>query len=449
MREIAFPKDFIWGTCTSAYQIEGSHNVDGKGESIWDRYSHVKGNIANNDNGDTACDHYRLYRDDVKLLKDLGVKSYRFSVSWPRILPDGKGRVNQKGLDFYRNLSEMLSDNGIKPMAALYHWDLPQKLQDAGGWTNRDTASHFEEYARVMFDSLGDTVKLWATFNEPWVSSFVGHFYGGHPPCGKSLAAALTAAHNTLLAHGKAAKAFRETGHGGEIGIILNLNPVYPASENDEDYRAALRYGDFLNGWFLDPVLKGKYPEYLAGWLEKRGEMIEYDADDLKIMNSKVDYIGVNSYSSSSVKHDPGKPPFEFSFSRTGKSVTDTGWEIYPEGLYDLLKYIDGEYDGIRIMITENGAAFKDTVDEDGSIRDIERVKFLHDHIIQVHRALNDGVNIAGYYVWSFLDNFEWKMGYGKRFGLVYVDYKTQKRIVKQSGKWYSKLCKAGRLVYE
>ncbi len=445
MAELVFPESFLWGVSTSAYQIEGSHDADGKGESIWDRFSHIPGKIANNDNGDIACDHYRRFREDVRLLKELGIKSYRFSISWPRIFPDGKGRVNQKGLDFYKDLAGELAENGIIPMATLYHWDLPQKLQDNGGWLNRDTASYFAEYAGLAFSKIGG-IRHWATFNEPWVSSFVGHWLGGHPPGFTDFSRAVSAAHNTLVAHGKAVRIFRESGLAGEIGIVLNLNPVYPAAESREDYDAALRYGEFLNGWFLDPVLKGKYPEKLAGRLSEKKNLPEFHSDDMKIINTPVDYIGMNTYTASCVKNNPGIQPLELSFLSTGKPVTDTGWEIYPEGLYDLLKYIDETYKGIKIIITENGAAFRDKVNQNNEVEDSERIKYLNEHIAQVHRALGEGVNLAGYYVWSFLDNFEWKMGYDKRFGLVYVDYETQERIIKNSGHWFANICKTGRL---
>jgi beta-glucosidase len=437
MSRLVFPNDFIWGTATSAYQIEGGHNCDGKGESIWDRFSHIPGKIFNDDTGDIACDHYHLFREDVKLLKAMGVKSYRFSISWTRIFPDGTGRPNRKGIDFYRKLAELLVDNGIIPAVTLYHWDLPQKLQDLGGWTTWTMAAYFEQYASLLFKELGDIVPIWTTFNEPWVSAFVGYWYGGHPPGTKDLSKALLASHHMMLAHGMAVRAFKELGNKGEIGITLNLNPVYPASADKKDLDAAGRYGDFLNGWFLDPILKGHYPVKLLEWLTDKVEFPEFLDSDMDIINTPLDFLGINTYSSSSIYHDSEKGLLQLAFANTGKPRTDSGWEIYPEGLYDLLLYLHKEYNGIKMFITENGAAFKDIVDGEGNVADDDRIQYLHDHILQAYQALEAGVNLAGYYVWSFMDNFEWNAGYSKRFGLVYIDFKTQQRITKKSGLWY------------
>ncbi len=437
MTELIFPKGFTWGTSTSAYQIEGGYKEDGKGESIWDRFTHNPGNILNNDTGDTACDHYHLYKEDIKLMKEIGISSYNFSISWPRIYPDGDGKVNQKGIDFYRRLAELLIENGIKPVAKLYHWDLPQKLQDVGGWANRNIADAFEQYARTVFQALGDIIPVWMTFNEPFVSSFIGYWYGGHPPGIKEPSTALAAAHNTLLSHGKAVKAFREMGIKGEIGIALNLNPVYPATEAEIDIAAAKRYADFNNGWFLDPILKGEYPAGLVEWLSGKLALPEIKSGDMEIISEPIDFLGVNNYSSNSVLHDPQNGLLELAFANTGKPRTGSGWEIYPEGLYDLLMYLHKEYNGIKLIIDENGAAFNDVVEENGEINDTDRLGYLKEHIIQVHRALEHGANIKGYYLWSLLDNFEWNLGYTKRFGIVYVDYATQKRTIKKSGLWY------------
>lgn len=439
MSKLTFPTDFIWGVATSAYQIEGSYQSDGKGESIWDHFSHIPGNIANNENGDVACDHYRLYPEDVKLMKMLGVKSYRFSIAWPRIFPDGFGEPNKKGMDFYKRLVRLLTENGIIPLVTLYHWDLPQKLQEKGGWANRETAEHFVQYAQYVFKELGDSVPLWTTFNEPWVTAFVGHWFGGHPPGVTDLPTALRAAHHILLAHGKTVRIFREMGMKGEIGITLSLSPVYPASEDPLDAEAALRYGDFINGWFLDPILKGNYPPRLWQWFANEADLPIIDDGDLAIIHEPIDFLGINNYSSSSVGKGYSHP-LRLAFADTGKAKTDTGWEIYPKGLYDLLKYLHEEYKGIKMFITENGAAFKDKVNDDGNVEDDERINYLREHIIQAHRAINDGVRLAGYYVWSLMDNFEWRLGYAKRFGLVYIDYETQKRIVKKSGWWFKQV---------
>ena len=440
MSSIVFPEEFIWGTATSSYQIEGGYNEDGKGESIWDRYTHTYGTILNNDTGDVACDHYHLYEKDVKILKELGIKSYRFSISWSRIFPDGKGEPNEKGMDFYRNLVKLLIENGITPAVTLYHWDLPQKLQDIGGWVNREVVELFEQYARYVFKELGNKVAIWMTFNEPWVSSFIGYWYGGHPPGISDLSLALQAAHNILLAHGKTVRAFREMGMKGEIGISLNLNPVYPASENENDLFAANRYSEFYNSWFLDPILRGKYPEQLLNLFSNIATLPNMDNVDMDIIHSPIDFLGVNNYSFSSVVYDANKLPLQLTFADTGKVKTDTGWEIYPEGIYDLLVYLHQEYNGVKIIITENGAAFKDVIDNEGKVNDSERISYLNEHIFQIHQAIRDGVNVAGYYLWSLMDNFEWRVGYSKRFGIVYIDYETQKRIIKKSGFWYKEV---------
>ncbi len=440
MSGIIFPDNFIWGTSTSAYQIEGGYRSGGKGESIWDRFSHTPGKIYGNHTGDTACDHYHLFKEDVRILKELGIASYRFSISWSRIFPDGYGEPNQKGIAFYRELSDLLIRNGIIPAVTLYHWDLPQKLQDIGGWTNRKVVEYFEEYARYLFKELGDRIPIWITFNEPWVSSFIGYWYGGHPPGIKNYSTALLAAHNTMLAHGLAVRAFREMGLKGEIGITLNLNPVYPASEDNKDLLAAKRYADFLNGWFLDPILKGKYPEELFLWLIDKVDFPVIEENDMETIHTPIDFLGINNYSSSSIMDNPRDWPLQTAFANTGKPRTDSGWEIYPEGLYDLLVYLNREYNGIKLLITENGASFNDVLDSDGSVVDDDRINYLKEHILQIHKAISEGVNLAGYYVWSFLDNFEWNLGYSKRFGLVYVDFDTQRRFVKKSGLWYKEV---------
>lgn len=444
MQSFIFPKDFLWGTTTSAYQIEGAWNIDGKGESVWDRYTHIPGKIVNNDNGDVACDHYHLYKEDVKLLRELGVQTYMFSIAWPRIFPNGSGIPNKQGMDFYKNLVALLNDGGIRPMVNLFHWEMPQKLQDAGGWANRETAFIFERYVRFVFRELGDRVPYWITFSEPWVSSFVSYWFGGHPPGIRDYSAAMLAAHNIMLAHGMSINTFRDMGLNGEIGISLNLNPAYPASEKSEDFDAADRYAEFLNGWFLDPILKGKYPIGLVKWLQGKVIFPDIEERDMKIINAPIDFLGINSYSCSSIMHSPNSWPLEFAYADTGKARTDSGWEIYPEGLYDLLAYLKEAYGNLKIFITENGAAFTDTVNENSEIDDFGRLHYLRDHILQVHRAIGDGVNVAGYSVWSFLDNFEWNSGYTKRFGLVYIDYETRKRTIKKSGYWYKDVIARG-----
>lgn len=437
MAKVNFPENFLWGAATASYQIEGACKEDGKGESIWDRFSHTPGKVYNGDTGDVSCDHYHLYKEDVKLLKNLGMKAYRFSVSWPRVFPEGKGSPNVKGMDFYKRLASLLAENGIKPVVTLYHWDLPQKLQDIGGWANRDVTDYFEQYARYVFNALGDAVPLWITHNEPWVVSFLGNWEGIHAPGITDFSTALLVSHNLLLSHGKAVKAYRDLGYKGEIGITLNMNSVYPSTESEEDKRAASVFDGYNNRWFADPVLKGRYPEDMLEWYSRRAVIPGITAEDLSVISTPIDFLGVNNYFSSYIQHDSSAWPLEFAGVDTGRDKTDMGWEIYPEGLYDLLLRLHKDYNGIKLFITENGAAFNDIVNREGKVEDDNRLDYLYRHLSQANRAIRDGANLAGYFAWSLMDNFEWAYGYSKRFGLVYVDYKTQKRIIKKSGHWY------------
>lgn len=442
MQTYNFPRDFLWGVATASYQIEGAWKEDGKGESIWDRFSHNPGNVQNGDTGDVACDHYHLYPEDVKLLKELGVKTYRLSISWPRIFPEGRGEPNEKGMEFYKKLIKLLVENGITPAVTLYHWDLPQKLQDIGGWANREVADYFEQYARYCFKELGALVPIWITHNEPWVVAFVGNYQGRHAPGIKDFSTALHVSHHLLLSHGKAVKAYREMGFKGEIGITYNVSSIYPASGSKEDLAAAGRQDGFLNRWFMDPVLKGKYPEDMLDWYSTRVVLPDILPGDPEIIGTPVDFIGVNYYMPGYIKQDLEDWPLEVKGVTTGKDQTSMEWEIYPEGLYDLLVRFTKDYNGIKILITENGAAFNDIVNREGKVEDDNRLDYLYKHFAQAHKAIQDGVNLAGYYVWSFMDNFEWALGYSKRFGITYVDYKTQKRIIKKSGLWYKDVIK-------
>lgn len=437
MSKISFPDNFLWGAATASYQIEGAYKEDGKGESIWDRFSHTPGKVYNGDTGDVACDHYHLYKEDIELLKNLGLKAYRFSISWPRIFPEGKGSPNVKGMDFYKRLVSLLAENGIKPAVTLYHWDLPQKLQDIGGWANRDTAGYFEQYARYVFSELGDTVPIWITHNEPWVVSFIGNWQGSHAPGITDFSTALQVSHNLMLSHGKAVKAYRESGYKGEIGITLNMNSVYPLTESEEDKKAASRFDGYHNRWFADPILKGKYPEDMLEWYHNRVVIPEITAEDLSIISTPIDFLGVNNYFSSYMRNDSSVWPIESIGVDKGMDKTEMGWEIYPEGLYDLLMRLHKDYNGIKLLITENGAASNDIINREGNVEDDNRLDYLYRHLFQANRAIRDGANLAGYFAWSLMDNFEWAYGYSKRFGLVYVDYKTQKRIIKKSGHWY------------
>jgi beta-glucosidase len=435
--KIAFPADFIWGTATASYQIEGGYNEDGKGESIWDRFSHTPANIKDGSNGDIACDHYHLYPEDVRIMKEMGIQSYRFSISWARILPEGRGKVNPKGLAFYKNLIKLLLENGIKPAVTLFHWDLPQKLQDIGGWANREVTDYFAEYAEVLFNEFGDLVPVWITLNEPSVYTIVGNWEGRHAPGIKDIPTALASAHNLLLAHGKAVRAFRKMKLKGEIGIAFNMNEMCPASSDKKDIDAAERNSGIWNRWYADPVLKGKYPQDILDWLKEKVALPEIPDEDLAVISTPIDFLGLNSYFALSVRYDKTQYPMELNVDFIGEERTEMGWGINPDEFYDLLKRIKRDYPGKKIYITENGMSKLDVVNKDGSIDDDYRINYIRGYLKAVHRAIRDGVDIRAYFAWSLLDNFEWEQGYQQRFGLVYVDYQTQKRTIKKSGWWY------------
>ncbi|CCU78324.1 Beta-glucosidase [Halanaerobium saccharolyticum subsp. saccharolyticum DSM 6643] len=442
MAKLTFPEDFEWGAATASYQIEGAANEDGKGESIWDRFSHQKGNITNNDTGDVACDHYHRYQEDIELMRKIGLDSYRFSISWPRIIPAGSGKINQKGIDFYKRLVNELLKTGIKPAATLYHWDLPQKLQDKGGWENRDTAKYFNEYAQLMYKELGDLVPRWITHNEPFVVSMVGNLFGEHAPGNQDHQKALQVAHNLLLSHGMAVESFRESGIEGEIGITLNLAPVYANSENKKD-QIAKDYSDaFNNRWFLDPVFKGEYPEKLMALYQKEfNQPFELETGDLEIISRDIDFLGINYYSRALVEYDESKLLNFKTVKPEASNYTAMDWEVYPQGLTDLLLSLDDQYTKKPIFITENGAAYDDQIAEDGNVHDDKRVDYLEKHFRAAQQAVEKGVNLKGYYLWSLMDNFEWAYGYNKRFGIIYIDYDNgQNRILKDSAKMYSKV---------
>jgi len=437
---VQFPDNFIWGTATAAYQIEGAYNEDGKGESIWDRFCRIPGKVQDGDRGNIACDHYHRYQDDIKLMKSISLNAYRFSIAWSRIFPQGKGQVNQQGLDFYERLVDELLDAGIEPFVTLYHWDLPQALQEEGGWANRDTIGYFKDYAEKVSRKLGDRVHFWITHNEPWVASFLGHHSGIHPPGIKNLSTALKVSHHLLLSHGETVAVLRDNGdEKTQVGITLNLSPVYPASENEEDEKAVKRYDGHLNRWFLDPIYKGSYPgDMLALYGNKAPEI---RAEDLERISTKIDFLGVNYYTRTVVKADR-KEVFLGVSSVKPKAAqyTEMDWEIYPVGIYEILRRIHNDYDEPVIYITENGAAFADKIDKNGQVNDTSRIEYLEGHFLQAHRAIEEGVKLSGYFVWSLLDNFEWAHGYSRRFGLIHTDYPTQKRIIKASGWWYKKV---------
>lgn len=443
-----FPDGFLWGAASSSCQIEGATLEDGKGESIWDRFCRIPGKIVNGDTPAIACDHYHRFSEDVSLMESLKLNSYRFSIAWPRIFPVGGGRPNVKGVDFYNRLVDELLAAGIRPMATLYHWDLPQALQDKGGWIARDTAKYFVDYAAYMFEALGDRVDLWITHNEPWVAATLGYGTGEHAPGVSHMPSALAAAHNILLSHGEAVRAFRDLSRqGARIGITLNMSPVYPASSNECDVLAAQRWDGCLNRWYADPLFLGSYPEDIMELYLRAFGAPSISIEDMGIISTPIDFLGVNYYSRAVVKADPEAQPLELSHVRTNRPVTAMGWEVYPEGLYDLLLRIEQDYDPPAVFITENGAAYDDQVSSGGLVDDRERMEYIRAHLIQLHRAMQDGVEVEGYYLWSILDNFEWAFGYSKRFGIVYVDYTTLKRIPKSSARWYRSVIERGSVL--
>jgi len=446
MNKLSFPKDFIWGVAASAYQIEGAWNEDGRGVSIWDTFSHLPGKVVNNENGDVAADHYHRWKEDAALMSELGVKAYRFSTAWPRILPEGKGQVNKKGLDFYDRLVDELLRRGIEPYVCLFHWDLPQPLQDKGGWPNRETSVHFAEYARVTAERLGDRVKTWFTHNEPWVAAFVGHLFGEHAPGKKDLGAAVKAMHHLLLSHGLATDAIRAAAKGPvKIGITLNLNPIHPATDSKKDLEAAQRVDLFTNRIVLDPLLKGTTPLQDSALTKILTARLIQDGDLQKIR--QLDLLGTNYYSRSVMKHSNSLPVVNAEQVQPDGNEYSGMWEIYPEGMYETLKMVWDYQPACELMVTENGIPVPDGVDLDGRVRDERRIRYLQSHIAQVHRAIEDGIPIKGYFHWSLLDNFEWALGYGQRFGLVYVDWKTQKRIIKDSGRWFAKVIQENGII--
>jgi beta-glucosidase len=433
---MSFPAEFVWGAATAAYQIEGATEADGRGESIWDRFCHTPGNVANGDTGDRACEHYYRWREDLDVMSSLGLQGYRFSISWPRIQAAGRGRANPKGIDFYRRLAEGLLERGIAPLATLYHWDLPQALQDEGGWASREVADRFEVYAELVFEGLGDLVQDWVTHNEPWVTSFLGYGYGTKAPGIQDWRAALTAAHHVLLSHGKAAAVFRDGGHSGRVGITLDLTQVYGDAE------AALRLDGNRNRWFLDPVLRCGYPADMVDLYEERLGPLEFvHPGDLEEIATPIDFLGVNFYQPAVVRLADDDGLVGVQELPPDGPTTAMGWRVAPNALTELLLRVKHDYREIPLLITENGASFDDPpVDGDGVVEDPQRVEYLREHIAAVERAITAGVDVRGYYVWSLLDNFEWEHGYSSRFGIVGVDFESQRRTPKRSALWYRDL---------
>jgi beta-glucosidase len=433
-----FPKDFIFGVASSAHQIEGSPLSDNAGKSIWYTFCHTPGNINDNSTIDIACDHYNRWKEDIKLLKYLGVSAYRFSISWPRVLPNGYGRVNIKGLDFYNRIIDELLKNEILPVVTIHHWELPVNLQYYGGWLNNKIVDWFTEYSYVLFKTYADKVKFWITLNEPIVTVSLGYLFGIYPPTMRDTHFAFKTAYNLALAHGKTVKLFKEMNiKNAKIGIALNCMPIHPLTKNKLDIEAAKKLHSFQNELFLDILFFGNYPQILVDLFKENIVPISYE--DKKIITSSIDFVGLNYYTRFVVKYTDKNVFLNCEYVKDkNKKYTTMGWEVYPKGLYELISWINKKYQPKMIIITENGASFNDKINKsDNKIYDYDRIEFLKEHIKYLYQALKKYNNIKGYFVWSFLDNFEWTEGYRKRFGLIYVDYKTQKRIIKESGFWY------------
>ncbi|MFC4585911.1 GH1 family beta-glucosidase [Sphaerisporangium corydalis] len=458
---LVFPTGFVWGAATSAYQIEGSTGAEGRGPSIWDTFVRQPGRVLNGETADVAIDHYRRYRDDVAVMADLGLTAYRFSVSWPRIQPDGAGAVNEAGLDFYRRLVDELLDHDIEPWLTLYHWDLPQPLEDLGGWPLRDTSKRFADFAACVHQALGDRVRNWTTVNEPWCAAFLGYASGEHAPGRRDPAASIRAAHHLNLAHGLAVQALRAQGPGARIGGSVNLYAITPASQDEADLDAARRIDGLQNRFFLDALMKGSYPEDVIADLSEVADFDFVQDGDMETISTPFDTLMVNYYSRFTVSGKPGGAasaaaaptgagsPWpgseQVSFVNGGRPVTSMGWEIDDIGLLEVLQRVARDYPGIPMVISENGAAFDDVL-ADGAVDDQERLAYIDAHLRTCHTAIEAGIPLKGYFAWSLMDNFEWAWGYGKRFGLVHVDYATQLRTPKASALWYADTIRRGGL---
>jgi beta-glucosidase len=443
-----FPEDFVWGVATSAQQIEGACREGGRGESIWDRFASVPGNIADGSTPAVACDHYHRWREDLGIMSRLGLGGYRFSIAWPRILPAGRGSVSEAGLDFYDALVDGLLEAGVQPFPTLYHWDLPQALQDRGGWAARDTVDAFAGYAEVVARRLGDRVRSWTTHNEPWCIATLGHEEGHHAPGHRDPAEALRVAHHVLLSHGRAVDVLRREVPGAEVGIVLIHSPAVPATDSEADRDAARWFDGFFNRWYLDPVFCGVYPDdavvdriaagHLAG-----PELPFVENGDLALICRPVDFLGLNYYSRVVMRGGPdgrreAVPP------QSPAAITDMGWEVHPEGLHASLVRVHRDYAPRKILITENGAAYDDAADAGGRIADTRRIDYLRDHLLAARRAIADGVPLRGYFTWTLMDNFEWSHGYAKKFGLFACDPATRERRPRDSAAWYRDVVATG-----
>lgn len=450
---LTFPEGFVWGAATAAYQIEGGVKDGGRGETVWDRFAHTPGAVKNGGTGDVACDSYHRYTDDVTLLRAMNLSSYRYSIAWSRIQSNGIGPVNQPGLDYYKRLTDALLEANIRPLATLYHWDMPLVLADRGGWTNRDMIARFADYTRIVGEALADRVGHWAIFNEPKAATGIGYLPGHNEPLGNEPLAFLKASHVINLCQGEAFRVLKNIRPTFQVGGAYDLSPMFPDSDSEADKAAAERFHQFQNLWFLTTALRGEYP---AGVLpaDRLHDLLGFQPGDDKRMRAELDYVGVNYYSRFFV-HDapedhgvPGLHVRPVWGAANARDVTDYGWEVYPQGLYDILHIVTRETGGRPIEVTENGAAYNDAPDSQGRIRDIRRIAFLRGHVRALHRAIADGVPIRGYHAWSLMDNFEWTAGYTQRFGLSYVDFADrQKRSIKDSGHWYAQVAKSNRVV--
>jgi beta-glucosidase len=442
-----FPSDFVWGVATSSYQIEGAVAADGRGESIWDRFTRRDGAIKDASSGAVACDHYHRWAEDIALLQWLGVRAYRFSIAWPRVQPSGRGPINEGGLGFYDRLVDALLAAGIAPAVTLYHWDLPQALEDQGGWTARDVAEAFVEYADKVTRRLGDRVPYWITHNEPWCASVLGYADGVHAPGRQSWPDAMAAAHHLLLSHGWAVPVIRRNAPAAQVGITLNLTPAVPGSAAPADLEACRAFDGGFNRWFLDPLFGRGYPSDIVALYERVDRLprgLDFvAAGDLASIAAPLDFLGVNYYSRAVVVADEQGLPRGVD---PAGEVTDIGWEVWPEGMHQLLLRVAREYEPRRIVITENGAAYGTGPDQEGRVPDRCRVRYLHGHLEAVQRARAEGAPIEGYFLWSLIDNFEWAEGYTQRFGIVWVDFADQRRIAKDSAHWYRQVATTGQL---
>ncbi len=451
--EIAFPRNFFWGAATASYQIEGAWNQDGKGESIWDRFAHTPGKIKNSDNGDVACDSYHRWREDIALLRAMNVNSYRFSVSWPRIQASGAGAANPKGVDYYSRLVDALLEAHIRPMVTLYHWDLPQALEDAGGWPNRDTASKFADYAELVARALGDRVTDWILLNEPLAFTYNGYLDGTHAPGRNSVIDFLRASHTVNLAQAGGFHALKATQGSSRVGTAFSMSACEPATDSESDRGAAERCHAITNLWFLEPALKGKYPDALSFLPET---VMKIKAGDYDKIRAPLDFIGINLYYRTTASATGALErftnaekwllPVKMAAGNQGPK-TGNGWEVWPQALYDVVTRISRDYNHPQIEVTESGCAYNDAPSAYGLINDTNRIEYHRQYLHALGRAIADGADVRGYHTWSLLDNFEWAEGYSQRFGLAYVDYKTQQRTIKESGRWYARVAAENRVV--